>query len=173
MIWIIFLVLGLLAGFIAGAFFWSLYTYQWEKEIQDKLHAERQRKNDINLRVWVEQEEGRQWARFLAGSDVDPHRAVDCLARAHYSSVSFSEEGTSGIMSRREFRRLRDWLLEGEFIRWENPDHHNQGVTFTNTGQALIRAAADYVANPTPPPPSDVQHRTTGGRGVRMRTYAR
>jgi hypothetical protein len=150
----------------------SIANYHREQEMEERLRAERARKVSIQLEVWVQEERtGRQWSRILHDTRVDPREAVDVLSRAH-TGRSFSEEGMSPYISRRDFRELRDWLIESEFAQWRDANAHNLGVEFTNTGRALLRAAHEY-AHPSPLPHSNgVRSRTTGGRGVRMRTYA-
>ena len=170
-IWLIILISVSFAAFLGGGLFMSIANYHREQEMEERLRAERARKVSIELVVWVREESGRQWARILHETRVDPREAVDVLSRAHLGRA-FSEEGMSGYISRRDFRELRDWLIESEFAKWKDANAHNLGVEFTNTGRALLRAAHEH-AHPSPLPHSEtVRTHTTGGRGVRMRTYA-
>jgi len=171
MIVVILFLIAVGGGFLAGGTFMAIANYHNEQEMDAQLRAVRNRQTSVTLEVWVHESETlKPWGRFLDGADVDIHSAVRALALTHQGQA-FSENGMAGILSRNDFRTLRDWLIAGKFAAWRDPHAHTQGIDFTNTGLALLRSAYDYLT-PTPPLQSVHTH-TQGGHSARMRTHAR
>lgn len=148
----------------------SIANYQHEQDIERALHIERISKENVKLEVWVHEQDGHNWARFLDGVQVPPLQVVKALALFDQDMRNFSEDGMKGILSRREFRRLRDWLLQSGFIEWKNQQARAQGTQFTTRGYALLRTASEALETyptlaRTPP--------QNGGHGVRVRACVR
>ena len=74
---------------------------------------------------------------------------------------AFSENAWSGagaLFSRREFREVRDTMIDRNWVTWKNPEHPKQGLTLTSQGGAVMkflaaehrRVKVDQVEAPAP-----------------------
>lgn len=69
-------------------------------------------------------------------------------AKLIQSGASFSEGGLSSILSRSEFKELRDTFLNRRWLEWRDPDHVSQGLRMSKTGAAVFRHFASQEQPP-------------------------
>lgn len=83
---------------------------------------------------------------------VDEEKLID-LASGVLAGLPFAESQWSGagaLLSRSQFRALRDEFMRRGWLEWINPDARAQGVQFTRQGGAVIRHFASMAGDASP-----------------------
>jgi len=138
MIWLA--LVALFVAFIAGVFLAYVYIGQEEYvkrlQLQATINALEARALPPRiLEVWFNHEEGARLGVYLGSIDAD--KTIEALSLVASGVRTFSEEGLSGVLTRREVSRLRRELLSRNLAAW-NPSGKNMGIVWTDDGKALL-----------------------------------
>jgi hypothetical protein len=138
MTWVLFGGLGVF--FVAGFVFAAGYGVGYTASSEDFKRKSRLGQIDSgSLRFEVTVHEGHHSKMVYLASSVDPDKTRAALV-AVQGGRPFSELGMRGVLSGTEFESLRADLIDRGFADWKNPKARQQGVIFTYSGRALLRA---------------------------------
>ncbi len=138
MIWLI--PAGLFVAFIAGIILAYAYVGQEEymKRLRMEAHITMLEARGLPprvLEVWFNKPEGARLGVYFGSIDAD--KAVDALSLVAAGVRTFSEEGMSNVLTRRELARLRRELFQRGMANW-HPSGHSQGIVWTDDGKAML-----------------------------------
>jgi len=94
-----------------------------------------------SLRVEVVEDEDHWRIGHLPLPGGDPDR-LQVLARGLLAGRPFSEGewcGSGRPLSQRQFRSIRDAMVDAGLARWRDPDEPRQGAELTSAGRAVLR----------------------------------
>lgn len=130
---------------------WLLLLFKWSDLTQP---LERFLQRDINqdgyigppptVRIEVKREDGRQIQ--FAEIPTTKEKLIDFARAVALENQPISESRWSGagaLFSKDEFRAVRAELLARGWLRWKNPDFHDQGAELSPAGRAILKQYAN------------------------------
>lgn len=128
-------VLVFLAGVLTGLYL----AYRFFGRASDRWHRQNNRYDQvIKLAIWTD-DKRQGWFIELPERQLAKLRVMAGAVATGKELTGSVWSGHGKLFSRAEFETMVQLLLERDWVRWNNPEAHNQGLQVTRGGLAAFR----------------------------------